>query len=70
MSAPDALAKLRRGKSQHDWVVPVCPHCGREHRHGGGDLHENPHDFLGHRVAHCLTGGRDGYNLVHDAQAV
>lgn len=34
-------------------VVPVCPHCGQEHRHGAGERGEDPRRALGHRVAHC-----------------
>ena len=29
-------------------VVVLCPHCGREHTHGG-----YPDDYAGHRASHC-----------------
>ena len=34
-------------------VLPVCPHCGQEHRHGAGARGDDPRLSLGHRVAHC-----------------
>lgn len=33
--------------------MPRCPHCDQEHRHGAGELGEDPRKALGHRVAHC-----------------
>lgn len=50
-------------------VVPTCPHCGSEHRHGAGERGEDPRKSLGHRVAHCdpsrvLNAWALGYYLV------
>lgn len=36
-----------------EFVLPCCPHCGEEHRHGAGMRGQDPRDALGHRVAHC-----------------
>jgi hypothetical protein len=56
---PDApLIRLRR--SGVVWTLEVrCPHCGREHAHGGGT---DTQPSLGHRVAHCHAGG--GYVIT------
>ncbi len=41
-----------RPKGPKYWSLQfVCPFCGRQHRHGGGDG-ETPDG--GHRVAHCF----------------
>lgn len=37
------------------WVIPQCPWCGKRHIHGAGRLQDNPHDFLGHRISHCIN---------------
>ena len=36
-----------------EFVLPKCPHCTEEHRHGSGERGSDPRDALGHRVAHC-----------------
>jgi len=61
-----ALARLHRGKSAWAWVVLSCPYCGKEHRHGGGRLEDDPYRLLGHRSAHCLnhSGSEAGYVLT------
>lgn len=62
---PEAPARLVRNEGIYQWVVIKCPHCGKAHRHGGGLIKENaPHQYLGHRVAHCGRGV--GYLLVEE----
>ncbi len=59
-AAPDAPARL---DGPH-WIIDCCPHCGGEHRHGSGGG-ADPHEFLGHRWAHCYVPGSEvGYRLV------
>lgn len=66
-SPPLAFAKLERTRDgvAWKWTVERCPLCGKTHHHGGGDG-DKPSG--GHRVGHCRTGGRTGYDLVEAAQ--
>jgi hypothetical protein len=57
---PEALAQLVKDKHGWLWVVSKCPLCGKRHVHGGGPLDGDPHDRLGHRAAHCVTGDTHG----------
>lgn len=51
-------APLRRGDP---YIVRVlCPYCGAEHTHGAGLDGRT----LGHRVAHCTSGGPRGYMIA------
>ncbi len=51
--------------SINQWQIVCCPYCGGQHHHGAGYSGlENPRDYLGHRAAHCATGGNNGYYLV------
>lgn len=45
-------AYAARGITGRYWVLVIdtCPHCGRTHRHGGG---EGLRPSYGHRAAHC-----------------
>ncbi len=60
---PIALAHLERERGYLLWVVDVCPLCGQRHTHGAGRVGEDPRLYLGHRVAHCVTGSARGYYL-------
>ncbi|MGI8924872.1 MAG: hypothetical protein ACR2HJ_12755 [Fimbriimonadales bacterium] len=59
------------------WVVPVCPFCGKTHRHAAGTSDGgNPRDHLGDRVSHCHQGDYflvewrdDGKSVPANAQA-
>jgi len=53
-----------------DWkFVDGCPYCGKRHHHGAGPEGTDPGDYLGHRVAHCITPGcLAGYILVEAAR--
>ena len=42
------------------WVVQKCPYCKKKHFHGAGGRSDNPHNFLGHRSAHCLDMYTEG----------
>ena len=55
---PEAVVRLSDSGTQ--WVVLCCPRCGKTHWHGTGDVGDDPRDYLGHHVAHCLGGG--GWN--------
>lgn len=57
-----AEAVLTKGRDCWLWVVPTCPLCGGKHTHGGGSYQDDPREMLGHRIAHCGTGG--DYHLV------
>jgi hypothetical protein len=59
---PVARAHLVRGATCWRWVVDRCPHCGKRHGHGGGELAGDPRRYLTHRVADCGADG--GYTLV------
>lgn len=61
-----ALAAAATAKRGLDGIwkltVIVCPLCGRQHHHGGGD---GDVPLLGYRVGHCGVPNA-GYVLVHD----
>ena len=64
---PAAIARLLKHASGWSWVVKPCLYCGKEHRHGGGGLQDDPYALLGHRWAHCFTPSPDsnsGYILT------
>jgi hypothetical protein len=42
-------------------TIEECPHCGKTHTHGGGDLASPP--FGGHRISHCYGPSNPGYIL-------
>ena len=65
-TTPSAPATLVRGRTYWLWRVRSCPHCGREHTHGGGAIDGDPRRLLGHRVAHCWAPG--GYVLVESGE--
>jgi hypothetical protein len=52
-SPPEAPCRLVRGRTVWQWETISCPHCGGQHWHGGGYLHEDPRKELGHRRGHC-----------------
>jgi hypothetical protein len=58
----DVDARLEKSGRTWIWVIDSCPYCGRQHRHGGGLIGDDPHRLLGHRAAHC-TEGAAGYFL-------
>lgn len=35
------------------WEVMWCPFCSKRHRHGAGELNEDPSEFTGYRGCHC-----------------
>jgi len=41
-------------------IVALCPLCGKTHVHGAGEPGTPGYPTLGHRVAHCTTGGGGG----------
>ena len=49
--------------------VVDCPHCGHEHRHGGGARIDTARQHLGHRAAHCAVKSptNTGYVLTDPA---
>ncbi len=59
-----ARCYLKESETVRSWIIPRCPWCGKRHTHGGGKVTENPHDFLGHRIAHCSVGSGRDYELV------
>lgn len=63
LAAPIVPAVAHRSRPGAAWslIVAKCPHCGRRHLHGGG-VGEQPEG--GHRIAHCVAGGRVGYVLA------
>lgn len=50
----EPIQVLRTVESGVWMCVIVCPNCGKEHVHGGGD--EDAPNFRGSRVPHCLDG--------------
>ncbi|MBI4614453.1 MAG: hypothetical protein HY720_12640 [Planctomycetes bacterium] len=47
-----------------------CPFCRKTHIHGAGLDDGSPvESYLGHRVAHCLSGENPGYILTLSPQA-
>ena len=46
------------------FLTVACPHCGREHHHGGY-VSESPNH--GHRASHCQQGS--GYWIVDEREA-
>ena len=65
-ACPKVEVHIHPSRSKYDryWVLTLdrCPHCGRPHTHGGGDLSHPP--ALGHRLSHCVTRRPLDYELV------
>ncbi len=57
---PEVVARAKRCRDGTWGLIVACPHCGREHMHGGGDG-ERP-GLYGHRYSHCE--GSPSYRLV------
>lgn len=68
----EAIVTLRTIGNIREWVVAKCPYCGGEHRHGAGKVGNDPHSYLGYRLAHCKPTdyGFEGYHLVEAKEAM
>ena len=51
-----ANAFLKKYRGQNFWIIKNCPYCHTLHQHGGGMIGENPRDYLGWRLSHCIPG--------------
>ncbi len=63
---PKVPTRVRRSLNRRDqrWILELtCPHCGKDHVHGGGPADYPP--LLGVRLSHCVNHARD-YDLVPD----
>lgn len=65
----NVIARLETRGKVRVWIVDKCPYCGKKHTHGAGFSEGNvdPKEYLGHRVAHCISGEHDrddSYTLV------
>jgi len=65
-ACPQVEVTVHPSQSRYDryWVLTLdrCPHCGRPHTHGGGDLSHPP--ALGFRLSHCSDRRPLDYELV------
>jgi hypothetical protein len=65
MKTPNAYVRLvRKDYQNYVWIIDCCPLCGKSHIHGAGDDLEEISQYLGHRMSHCDTNEKSGYNLV------
>ena len=51
---------LLRGGAINQFVGTKCPFCAKCHYHGAGRYGENPRDYEGNRVSHCVGGDGEG----------
>jgi len=49
-----------RGRAINQFVGTKCPFRGKRHYHGAGRSGENPRDYEGYRVSHCVGGDGEG----------
>lgn len=61
VSMPKIMAKARRCKDGVWDLCIICPFCGKEHQHGGGN---GDKPFYGSRLSHCLGKKQKGYFLI------
>lgn len=63
---PIVPVRVKRTRDVNLLYLATCPYCGRQHVHGGGRPDQNPRDFEGHRLSHCLqqVPGDRGYMLI------
>ncbi len=46
-------------------LIVTCPHCGKQHIHGGGKVGEDIQLYGGHRTPHCWTNiPNEGYEVT------
>jgi len=63
---PIVEARCTWDRQSRYWKLTIdCPHCGRQHWHGGGTEAEPD---LGHRNSHCVDSRNISYILVAGAE--
>ncbi len=63
---PVVPVTVERTRMLHLLHLAACPYCGQPHIHGGGLADQDPREFEGHRITHCLkrVPGDRGYVLI------
>lgn len=61
-----AQAELSISDGYFRWTIRNCPFCGGRHKHGGGKVGEDdPREYLGWKIQHCMWRPEPGsYCLI------